>query len=112
MQEVMNMIRKHRPRLLVVSPPYRSFSLLDSLEDQHSPQPQKTLKMAVTAIKFITLQKQLGGSFMLEHPVSSRLWKLPPVKELVQEEVVHQIDFHMCAPGMRSSDSHGDGFAF
>ena len=110
-QEVMNMIRKHRPRLLVVSPPCRSFSLLDSLEGQHSPRLQKTLKMAVAAIKFITLQKQLGGSFMLEHPVSSRLWKLPPVTDLVQEEVVHQIDFHMCAHGMRSSDSQGDGFA-
>ena len=80
-QEVMNMIRKHRPRFLVVSPPCRSFSLLDSLEDQHSPQSQKTLKMAVEAIKFITLQKQLGGSFMLEHLVSSGLWKVPPVKD-------------------------------
>ena len=109
--ELMNMIRKHRPRLLVVSPPCRCFSLFDSLEDQHSPRSQKTLKMAVAAIKFITLQKQLGGSFMLEHPVSSRLWKWPSVKELVQEEVVHQIDFHMCAHGMRSSDSQGDGFA-
>ena len=93
----MNMIRKHCPRLLVVNLPCRSFSLLDSLEDQHSPQSPKTLTMAVAAIKFITLQKQVGGSFMLEHPISSRLWKLPAVKELVQEEVVHQIDFHMCA---------------
>ena len=102
---------KASPKVACGGPPCMCFSLLDSLEDQYSPQSQKTLKMAVAAIKFITLQKQLGGSFMLEHPVSSRLWKLPPVKELVQEEVVHQIDFHMCAHGMRSSDSQGDGFA-
>ena len=30
-QEVINMIRIHRPRLLVVSPPCMCFSLLDSL---------------------------------------------------------------------------------
>ena len=84
--------------------------VLDTLEDQHSPQSQETLKMAVAAIKFITLQKQLGGYFMLEHLVSSSLWKMPSVKDLVQEEAVHQTDFHMCAHGMRSSDPQDDGF--
>ena len=58
------------------------------------------------------LQRQPSGSFMLEHPVSSRLWKIPSVMELVREEVVHQIDFHMCAHGMRSPDPQGDGFVF
>ena len=38
-QEVLNMVRKHRPRLLAVSPP------------------QETLKMVVAAIKIITLQR-------------------------------------------------------
>ena len=93
-QEVMNMDRKHRPRLLVVSPQ------------------QETVKMIDAAIKFITLHKQLGGFFVLGHPVQSRLWKIPSVKELVQEDVVHQIDFHMCAHGLRSFHPQGDVFFF
>ena len=105
-QEVLNMIRKASPKVACCESSVQVFLTVGL----YSPQSQETHKMAVAAIKFITLPKELGGSSCLDHLVSSRLWKMPSVKDLVQEEGVHQIDFHMCARGMRSSDPQDDPF--
>ena len=69
------MVRQHRPRLLVLSPPCTIFSQLQNLNGG----PDETALRHATALfdfacEIAKLQMSLGGAFMLERPQTSRAW--------------------------------------
>ena len=106
------MIRRDRPRLIITSPPCTMFSLLQNLSG--GPDERKLKEAAAsfeTAIDFSMYQAKLGGFFVIEHPQTSRAWKLPCTGKLLEVNGLVKATFNMCHHGMRAQDEHGVGYA-
>ena len=67
--KVRSMIRQHRPRLLILSPPCTAFSIIQHMTGGPS---DEALKMGIECFKFALelaqLQARCGGMYILEHP--------------------------------------------
>ena len=110
--EVVRMIRRDLPILLVLSPPCTVFSQLQVLSSAHwsaqkDRQYEESLILLRFAVRLCKLQIDLGNVFILEHPRSATSWSIVDVLGLTEREDVLLADFHMCAYGMMSEDSDG-----
>ena len=102
------MLRKDRPRLLVVSPPCTLFNNLQNLSGGPDPaRLAEAIQMFEVAIDMCIQQARQGGIFVLEHPLTSQAWKLPAIGKLRAVENYQVQEFHMCAFGMTSQDGQG-----
>ena len=59
------------------------------------------------AVELCTYQMHLGGRFILEHPETSKAWKLPASVNLQGNLCVEEAIFDMCVFGMVSVDDSG-----
>jgi len=112
-QRLKQKIRQDRPRVLVLSPPCTMFSILQNLNLAMDPvEYAKAVKLFETAIELCELQASLGGVYVLEHPLTSRAWKLPKAVALLGRDSTCVVNTHMCAHGMVATDAHGMGLVY
>ena len=112
-QRVKQKLREDRPVVLTVSPPCTLFSILQNLNGPLDPQKyQLAVRLFLVAIDLCLLQHKLGGAFVLEHPLTSKAWKLPEVQKLLAVNGICDVTLHMCGHGMMSADEHGPGLVF
>ena len=105
-----SMVRQHKPRLLVLSPPCTAFSNLQYMSGGPDLEKLKTATLLFEfAVELARIQVRQGGLFMIEHPQTSSAWHLPCTQQLLRAGPVVQADFHMCRHGMVSSDEFGEG---
>ena len=107
-------IREDRPAVLIVCPPCTLFSALQSFSGGPDPvELSYAIHLVKNALELCTLQAKLGGTFVFEHPMGSKAWKLPCMQEFIQKTkgLVKQT-FHMCGHGMTSMDQHGEGLVY
>ena len=70
--KVRAMVRQHRPRLLILSPPCTAFTHLQNLNGGPKEEDLKYgTELFNFAVEMAKLQMQLGSAFMLEHPMTS-----------------------------------------
>ena len=84
------------------------FSILQNLNPENPVKYAKALRMFEVAVEFCEFQASLGGRFILEHPLTSRAWRLPCAMRLISRADVMMQDFHMCAHGGVSRDEQGE----
>ena len=99
-QEVLKMVRRDRPKLLMVCPPCTIFSNLQFIEgDPELRCPDKwaeAVKLVEFAVQVCNLQRKLGGGFIFEHPQSASSWrKIPKLRELWSATDVEEVITHM-----------------
>ena len=106
-----NMIYKHKPQLLTVSPPCTLFSALQNLSG--GVKDEVALRKAVALVEFAVelcmIQHKAGRWFVFEHPASATSWRLPCLKQLTSERGMYEVVLHMCQFGMTQHDAQGEG---
>ena len=112
--EVLQMIRRDKPQLLIACPPCTLFSNLQFIEgDPEIRRPEEwaeAVKLVEFAVKVCELQRELGGGFVFEHPQSASSWrKIPALRRLWGADGVEEAVGHMCAFGMTAIDVEGEG---
>ena len=104
------MIRRDRPKVLVVSPPCTLFSNLQTMSG--GPDPAKyreAVRLFEVVVDLCCYQRRHGGDYLLEHPKTSKAWSLECVDRLWQLEDTVAVTFHTCAFGMEAEDLWGRG---
>ena len=111
-------IIEEEPKLLVGSPMCTAFSILQQLNANKGNREEKNKQweQALTHLNFCVelykLQYNHGRYFLHEHPASASSWQRSSIMELYKLSGVDRVVSHMCAFGMKSSDSHGDGLVY
>lgn len=100
-----------RSRLLVVSPPCRTCSILLNLRKSTlSPQEKAEGKMLLDiGVKACSIQMRLGGFFVFEHPVGAKSWEENGLKELMAADGVYTCELDQCMYGLMSCGDQGWG---
>jgi len=110
-KKAIGMLRRDKPKLLVVSPPCTLFSILQNLsgkpEDRVPGEWKKAIELLNFAVELCLEQHRLGGVFIFEHPKSATSWKLPSLRKLREKEGILEATCHMCSFGMESCDQEG-----
>lgn len=114
-KEALNLIKKHKPAVLLLSPPCTAFSALRRLSS-HKRDPQcvqKELDEAIQHMHFCVslaqLQIQEGRGFILEQPKTATSWGLDRVQALLDQPGVHQVELDMCQFGLRAQSGPDSG---
>ena len=113
-------IKEEAPVLLIGSPPFAYFSVLQELNKAvHGDKPGWMEKFEVEkakAVKHIEFccalyryQIQQGGYVLHEHPWTARSWRLPVMNELLPHPSVNLVQGHMCQFRMTSHIEHRGG---
>ena len=96
--------------MVTISPPCTACSLLQNLSGGPDPAEfRKAAQLFEFAVELCLLVDSVGGIFVLEHPETSRAWDLACTKKLLHSSRLFRAKFHMCAHGMTSQDSQGQG---
>ncbi len=98
---IKGMMRRDKPRLLVVSPP--------CMGGPESQRLRHADKLFATAVDLCLYQAKLDGLFILQHPQASKAWRLGCVSKLLVVRGLVQTTFDMCQYGMVSRDGEGEG---
>ena len=109
---VRELIKRDRPRLIVASPPCTLFSILQNLNAPPSPvEMEKGIHLFDVAIRLCQFQMKRGGLFLLEHPKTSKAWRLPAAVDLQHTAGVWEMVIDQCQYGLKTQDAWGEGFA-
>ena len=112
-QKALAMIRQHRPRLVMLSPPCTPFSILQGLNGGPDPEALRQAEILFQfAVDVACLQVQLGGLYWLEHPATSSAWSLDYLGRRLKTGKVIEANFKMCGHGMTSRDYLGEGLVY
>ena len=112
-RKVRALVLRHRPKLLVLSPPCTLFSLLQNLAPGGLPHIRcpmrwkEALEFLEFAVEMCRLQMKGGRGFVLEHPWLARSWEMEPFKSFSTELGVLMVRLDMCRYGMTSCDQDG-----
>ena len=103
------LLRRRRSRLLIASPPCKTFSRLQFLRktqmaDSESENGEKLLHAAVKACR---MQHKMGLYFILEHPETATSWKDEQVQLLRGAAGVYEFVLDQCEFGLESEDELG-----
>ena len=78
------MLRRDKPRLMVLSPPCTAFSQASNMNGGPTPEAlAEGIELFRFAIEMAVLQNRLGGVYVLENPQTSKAWQLPDIADLV-----------------------------
>ena len=100
-QRVSALLDEARPSLLVCCPPCTHMGGWESLNRCYRTaiENARMMHVARSQVRYCVqeIHKQLrhGGDFLFEHPIGSRVWRLPEMQGLVRKFGVHRVD--MCA---------------
>ena len=95
-----------KPYLLVASPPYTAFSVLQNLtrDKREAAEVQAELDAAIQHFAFaifLCLKPAADGSkFDFEHPVGASLWQLALVNKALRVDDAERVNFDFCSVGM------------
>lgn len=105
------MIRRDKPLVLTVSPPYTLFSIANQ-----GPIDSKELAGAIEMMKFAAemcdIQRREGRYLVFEQPQGSRAWDLGAIKEMMTTPDVWVKTMHQCMYGLRTKDAQGEAAAY
>jgi hypothetical protein len=110
-QEVRRYVREMKPGLVIISPPCTLFSLLQNLNrnfqnPEANPEFLRRLIEAKVLLRFgIEIAFEVlkyGGSFVFEHPLTSRAWMDNLMQKLIQSPEVHMAACDQCQFGLRA----------
>jgi hypothetical protein len=110
-QEVRRYVREMKPGLIVISPPCTLFSVLQNLNRQSqnpdaNPEYLRRLIEAKVLLRFgIEIAFEVlkyGGSFVFEHPLTSRAWMDHLMQKLIQSPAVKMAVCDQCQFGLRA----------
>jgi len=108
------LLRKTRPKLLIVSPPCTLFSQL--LNISGGPKDPVKFAEAVRLVEFAVdmcmEQRKAGRKYIFEHPAGATSWRLPCLQELREQEDARSVVFNMCRFGMKLCDKQGLGLVY
>ena len=104
------LLRSRPSKLVVVSPPCRTFSSLQCMRKHPLPQQEKEngIELLRVAIKTCLIQMKVGGYFILEHPAGASSWQDEEMVKLMSMKSVQVLTIDQCEYGLRASDSLGD----
>ena len=110
-QEVSKYFDVVQPGLTIISPPCTMFSILQNLNSRHYHDPQglKRYRRAVhearSLLRFgVMIAEKVvayGGTFVFEHPVTSKAWALPELQGLLRREQVQLARSDQCQFGLK-----------
>ena len=105
--------KTRRSKLLIASPPCRTFSQLEHLRREPRPEEEykagrRMLRVAVEACK---RQHEEGLWFILEHPRGASSWNQEEVGALKAMEGVYEVNLDQCQFGQWSYDKDGTALA-
>ena len=108
----LSLLRRTRPKLLVVSPPCTLFSALQALSGgvKDKAAYAKAVCMLEFAAKLCEEQYRAGRLFVFEHPASATSWRLPCLMRLASLRNMYAATFHMCQFGMTQEDQEGTAY--
>jgi hypothetical protein len=100
---------RRRSKLLVVSPPCTKLSILQNLRKGGVPMAEweEAVDLANFGVEACGDQLEDGGYFILEHPVTSRIWGLDSTRKLVNRPGVVVVDLDQCVFGLQGEDKEG-----
>lgn len=107
-KEVKHMLRRDRPRLLVVSPPSTLFSTTRRTGAISKVEWEQAVEMVRFGLELCLIQHRADRQFIFEHPASATSWNLMEMKEfLLHTSGVSTIMFDQCQFGLMSWDQMG-----
>ena len=113
-RKVMEMIKRDKPMLLIVSPMCGAFSALQELFNyprMHKTEVMAKLKDGLSHLKFAmelcVMQHNAGRLFMFEHPETASSWSTKTVKNLAAVQGVYKVAFDFCMMGMTAPGPDG-----
>ena len=105
-----------KPGLVVISPPCVMYSALQALNVRHLSTPERLrihLRRVAEAKVLLNFAIEMcwvvygyGGTFVLEHPWTSRAWRSPSILKLFNQQGVRLAYNDQCEFGLRSSDGN------
>ena len=103
------MIRRDKPRLIVLCPPCTKFSRLLQLRKYSIPRAEwlRAVRMVNVAVRCAELQLDGNRHFVFEHPLAATSWKLRSLRRLRARAGVVETTVHMCMFGLTSKDALG-----
>ena len=114
-QQVRDYLNVVKPGLCVISPPCIMFSILQNLNLERLQDPSKAKdyfqnllkakKLFKFALEVAVIVRGYGGTFLLEHPLTSRAWQETLTQKLMMEEDVFLAKGDQCAFGL--TDANG-----
>ena len=113
---VRDYVQNVRPGLVVISPPCTLFSILQNLNLERLRDPQKhkeflrellkAKRLLKFAVEIVNIVRSYSGTFLLEHPLTSRAWQEKMVQDLLMEEDVLMAKGDQCAFGLQDTMGH------
>ena len=106
-QEALRLIRKHRPALIVLSPPCTPFSCIRNLTNfKRDPSEverewQDGMRHLSFAVDIAWIQIRAGRGFLFEHPMRASSWKSATLEALQNHPLVYTIRMDMCQFGLK-----------
>ena len=108
--EVREYVRSVKPGLVVISPPCTLFSLLQNLTKRnHSSEAESYLRRLIEAKVLLRFGIEIafevlkyGGTFVFEHPLTSRAWLETMMQKLIQHPGVHLAACDQCMYGLKA----------
>ena len=111
---VKNYLKTVKPGLCVVSPPCVMFSLMQNMSNQlrlqdpdkaraHYRELLKAKRLFKFALEVAQIVRDYGGTFLLEHPLTSRAWQEQMIQKFVMEPDIFMTKGDQCAFGLQDS---------
>ena len=109
------LVRRDKPKCLVLSPPCTLFSQLQHLSPNGLPwrrcpkEWKDALVMLEFAVELCEMQRDAGRGFLFEHPQTASSWGQVCLQRLAGKFDVFTATLDMCRFGMRARDKQGEG---
>ena len=114
-RKVMEMLKRDKPMLLIVSPMCGAFSALQELFNyprMDRKEVMAKLKDGLSHLKFAmelcVMQHNAGRLFMFEHPETASSWSTKAVQNLARVQGVYKVAFDFCMMGMLTKGPDGE----
>ena len=112
---VMKMVSRDAPALLIGCPPCTMFSQMQTANKKRIAREvwearlDEAKDMMKFAVKAYREQHRQGRYFLHEHPRWATSWKMPEMRNLMQQEGVFVVHADMCRFGLTTTSKHGRG---
>ncbi|CAJ1446793.1 unnamed protein product, partial [Effrenium voratum] len=106
-QASLDLIRRLRPALVVLSPPCTVFSQLRALTNYRDVRREEAEGRAHVehAVRIAWIQISGGRGFLFEHPLRAKSWTTTSLEELKEHPEVKAVTLDMCRFGLQTPDS-------
>ena len=110
-RSVMDLLQKHKPLCLLVSPPCTMYSQLQALFNLHNMPPETLRRRWAEAhlhldfsMHLCQYQAERNRFFIFEHPWRASSWERESVKRVAELANCHKVTFDQCQTGLTTPD--------